>query len=74
MEFLTSSEAAERLGYTRQHVRRLIRLGRLSGQKIGRDWMVPRASVESIMADRENLAFELRPGAPKATSDERLSA
>jgi site-specific DNA-methyltransferase (adenine-specific) len=68
-DFVTSSEAADRLGFTKQHIRRLIRSGRLSGEKIGRDWIVRRASIEAMLADRDNLAFEFRGPAPGSTPD-----
>ena len=42
---LTVPEASEFLGHTVQHVRILIREGKLPGQKIGRDWMIPRNAV-----------------------------
>lgn len=59
-DFSTSIEAAEILGYTVQHVRRLIREGKLPGKKLGRDWMVERAAVEKFMASRDNLRLPLQ--------------
>lgn len=56
-EFITTAETAELLGYTPQHVRRLVREGVLDGTKIGRDWVINRASVGRFLADRENLDF-----------------
>jgi len=46
-QFTTSAAAAERLGYSLQHTRLLLREGKLQGQKFGRDWMVLRESVAS---------------------------
>lgn len=43
--YLSTSEAAEALGYTTQHTRLLIRLGRLRGIKIGRDWLIEKTSI-----------------------------
>lgn len=54
---LTSIEAAQQLGYTVQHVRRLIRQGILHGQKLGRDWIVDEQSVADMVERRENLAL-----------------
>ncbi len=58
--YMSSQEAAARLGYTRQHVGRLIRQKRLDGQKLGRDWIVRRESVERCLAERANLHFPFR--------------
>ncbi|PSQ88262.1 MAG: hypothetical protein BRD45_06905 [Bacteroidetes bacterium QS_8_64_10] len=53
--YMTTKEAACRLGYTTQHTRLLIRQGKLEGSKFGRDWMVVRESVEDYHAgDNEN--------------------
>ena len=57
--FLNCQEAAERLGYTRQHISRLVRTGRLLGRKVGRDWIVSSESVERYAAERENLSLPL---------------
>ncbi|MDT8370210.1 MAG: helix-turn-helix domain-containing protein [Longimicrobiales bacterium] len=54
---MTSIEAAHQLGYTVQHVRRLIRQGSLEGQKLGRDWVVDERSVERMLARRANLTL-----------------
>ena len=53
--FISSAEAAGRLGYTVQHVRRLIRGGTLEGRKLGRDWLVVERSVSMLLERRENL-------------------
>lgn len=58
-EYLTSSEVAERLGYTIQHVRRLIRQRRLDGLKKGRDWLVSTNSVEEWASRAEYLSLPL---------------
>jgi len=59
-EHLTTKDAAERLGYTVQHVRRLIREGRLRGSRVGRDWLVARDSVDRYVADRETLKLPIK--------------
>jgi len=61
-DFITSAEAAERLGYTVQHVRRLIRQGTLEGEKMGRDWIVEARSVVNLLGKRENLSLPLGEG------------
>jgi excisionase family DNA binding protein len=59
-DYVSSQDAADRLGYTRQHVRRLIRQKRLDGRKVGRDWIVLASSVERYLAERENFDLPLR--------------
>jgi excisionase family DNA binding protein len=59
--FISSSEAAHRLGYTVQHIRRLIKQGDLKGAKIGRDWVVEAPSVDGLLLRRENLDLPLTP-------------
>ena len=66
-EFVTCLDAADALGYTVQHVRRLVRDGQLEGLKVGRDWVIPRDSVDTFLAGRENLELRLsgaQQGAP----------
>ena len=61
-DYITSAQAAERLGYTIQHVRRLIHQGRLVGTKIGRDWVVRRDSVEAWASREQVLDLPLARG------------
>ena len=46
IKYFTTLEAADELGYTRQYISQLVRTGQLSGEHIGRDILVTRASVE----------------------------
>lgn len=62
-DFLTTAETADLLGFTVQHVRRLVRNGQLQGSKMGRDWVIFRESVDAFVADRENLDLSLEPTA-----------
>lgn len=57
--FITTDDAAEKLQYTPQHVRRLVREGKLEGEKVGRDWLVTRDSIERHLGDRENYSLPL---------------
>lgn len=57
--FITTDDAAEQLQYTPQHVRRLVREGKLDGEKVGRDWLVTRDSVAKHLGERENYALPL---------------
>jgi len=57
--YMSTAQAADRLGYTIQHVRRLVRQGVLAGFKVGRDWVVSREDVEAFAARDEYLSLPL---------------
>jgi excisionase family DNA binding protein len=62
MDYLTTQEAAEKLGVSRQRVVVLIQADRLPATKAGRDWLILPADLES---------FERRPqGNHKLTEDQ----
>jgi len=52
---LTVPEASEFLGHSVQHIRLLIREGKLNGYKIGRDWMIPRSAITEYDTHRSRL-------------------
>lgn len=58
-EHIPTGEAARLLGYSVQHVRRLVREGKLRGSKLGRDWLVERASVGRFLAEQHELVLPL---------------
>ena len=47
---LTVEEAAKQLGYHPDHVRLLLRTGRVKGERIGQVWLIDRQEVERIKA------------------------
>lgn len=51
-EWISTSEAAETVGCTVQHLRLLIRRGSLNGTRIGRDWILDKSEVESFARSR----------------------
>ena len=53
---LSTKEAAERLGVTPQHLRRLIESGQLLATRVGRQYMVDAASLAALHAAREAVA------------------
>ena len=71
--YLSTEEAAEILGYTRQHVRVLIREGRLHGDRIGKNWLVSYSSVQEYVAQKRNLSLfgDSRRGRPSRGSSQR---
>lgn len=54
---LTVPEASEFLGHSVQHIRLLIREGKLPGHKIGRDWMIPRSAVTEYNTRRSSISL-----------------
>jgi excisionase family DNA binding protein len=52
MEFLTTKQAAERLGITPRRVQALIEAGRLPAQKFGRDYQIKEADLK-LVKDRK---------------------
>ncbi|MDQ6907633.1 MAG: helix-turn-helix domain-containing protein [Chloroflexota bacterium] len=53
---LSTKDAAERLGVTPQHLRRLIESGQLPAERVGRQYVVDSASLEALRAAREAVA------------------
>ena len=52
MDFLTTKQAAERLGITPRRVQALIEAGRLPAQKFGRDYMINEKDLK-LVKDRK---------------------
>jgi excisionase family DNA binding protein len=52
MEFLTTKQAAERLGITPRRVVALVTAGRLPAQKFGRDYMIREKDLK-LVEDRK---------------------
>jgi excisionase family DNA binding protein len=53
MSKMTATAAAELLNITPYSIYRLIKAGKLEGEKFGTVWMVDRASVEEFQARNE---------------------
>jgi excisionase family DNA binding protein len=58
-DFITTTEAAKRLGTTRQTLAGWLRSGRVRGIKIGKEWRIHREDFERLLA-----------GGPVATTEE----
>jgi len=67
-EYLSTKEAAEKLGYSVQHTRLLIRQGKLKARKPARDWLVV---GESVAQYQKRLDF---PNKPDRNHPRRLSS
>jgi excisionase family DNA binding protein len=48
MTFLTTTEAADRLGLTVRAVQKMIEAGRLSARKVGRDYLIEPGALKNI--------------------------
>ena len=55
-EFISTEEAAEKLKYHVEHVRRMMREGSIAGLKIGRTWLVRREALDSYMKRTAKMA------------------
>jgi len=54
-EWITTQEAAELTGYHVKYVRRLVKEGKITGRKRGRDWWVDKASVRAYINEMKRL-------------------
>jgi excisionase family DNA binding protein len=50
--YLTSAEAAQSLGFSPEHVRKLILQGKIKAEKLGRNWIIEKANLENIHRQR----------------------
>jgi excisionase family DNA binding protein len=48
-DFITTTEAAKRLGITRQTLSLYLRQGKLRGVKLGKEWRIPRQEFERLL-------------------------
>jgi len=55
-DFISTEEAAEKLKYHVEHVRRMMREGSIEGVKIGRTWLVKREALDSYMKRTAKMA------------------
>ena len=55
-EFISTEEAAEKLNYHVEHVRRMMREGSIEGVKIGRTWLVRRTALDRFMKRTAKMA------------------
>jgi excisionase family DNA binding protein len=47
-KYLSCNEAATLLGFTADHIRRMISKGRIKAEKVGRDWMIKATALKGI--------------------------
>ena len=61
LNLLSVAEAAEISGYHPEHIRRLIREGKVKAQKFASVWQVDRYSLQIYMRNAENLGGKRGP-------------
>ena len=65
-DYMTTEEAAKRLGFHPDHIRRMLRQGDLTGDKMGITWLVSKKSVDDYKKRTEGLSkFDPRRGNAK---------
>ena len=52
---VTTKDASNLSGYTSDHLGRLIRSGKIEGEKIGRNWIVNKSSLELFLKEQKSL-------------------
>jgi excisionase family DNA binding protein len=55
-EYIETSQAAEKLHFHVEHVRRMMREGSLLGIKIGRTWLVQKKSLDEYLAKTASMS------------------
>jgi len=50
--YVTSAEAAEIMGFSPDHVRKLIIRGKLKGEKFGRNWIIHKKELLKVKRQR----------------------
>jgi excisionase family DNA binding protein len=59
-DFMTTQEAAEKLGFHPETIRRLVRDRVLEGQKWGKEWLILKVSVEKYLKQLGDNKFNSR--------------
>lgn len=55
-EFMTTKEAAERLGFHVRSIPKMLRDNILEGERFGRDWLVSRKSVQEYIDKTKGMS------------------
>lgn len=50
--YITSAEAAKKLNFSEDHIRKLISQGKLIAQKLGRNWIIDIDDIKKIKRQR----------------------
>ena len=68
---LSTKEAARRLGYTPQHLRLLVRIGRLRAIRVGKVWAVSEEHLQDFQASRVVKQLRFGSSSPKLEEEGR---
>ena len=60
-DWITTAESVELTGYHIDYIRKLIKAGRVKGQKWGQQWQVSRSSLLAHVAKSEKLGAKRGP-------------
>jgi excisionase family DNA binding protein len=52
-DLVSTTMAAQILGFTPDYIRNMIRKGRIKGFKLGHDWLIPRKALANIERTRK---------------------
>ena len=55
-EYIETDEAAKKLNYHVEHVRRMMREGSIKGIKLGRTWLVQKKSLEEYLERTSSMS------------------
>lgn len=64
-DLITTTEAAEIIGIDSSMVRRYCRLGSLSAQQVGRDWLIERKAAQDFRPAKVGRRIKEKPTKPK---------
>ena len=53
-KYVTTADAAEILGVKQDHIRKLLGKNKVTGKKLGHDWLVFTPSLEKYLANKSN--------------------
>lgn len=53
-DWINTATGAELTGYTVQHIMKLARTGKVTGKRVGRDWLVHKPSLLEYQAAQDN--------------------
>ena len=67
-DYLSTRQAGEKYGLSKEHIARMLKAGKLQGKKIGHDWLVYEPSLKAYTKRMEKLGvqkFGMRPNQNK---------
>ena len=70
-DYLTSKEAADCIGVTHDHIRRMIRDGIIKAEKLGHNWLIERSVANNITRQRFPRKKERKNGSSKRSIKKR---